>query len=95
MVKGFYKIEVGEISKEDLKIMFYQNSEEDFCSFSYNYVLDIFESFVGYLWIGIFGGGLNQLVYEEDGRGVYFKWYWEKDGLFSNIIKGILEDEVG
>ena len=93
--KGLHKIEAGETSKEDPKITLYQNSEEDSRSLSHNYVLDIFESSAGYLWIGTFGGGLNQLVYEEDGRGAYFKRYWEKDGLPSNTIKGILEDEVG
>ncbi|MBX2874885.1 MAG: response regulator [Saprospiraceae bacterium] len=93
--KGLHKIEAAETTKEHPEIVLFQNTEEDARSLSHNYVLDIFESSSGYLWIGTFGGGLNQLVYEEDGRGAYFKRYWEKDGLPSNTIKGILEDEVG
>lgn len=93
--KGLHKIEAQETSKPDPQIVLFQHAEDDPRSLSHNYILDIFESSSGYLWIGTFGGGLNQLVYEEDGRGAYFKRYWEKDGLPSNTIKGILEDEVG
>lgn len=93
--KGLHKIDAAETLQEQPEITLFKNLSNDPRSISHNYILDIFESSSGYLWIGTFGGGLNQLFYEEGGEGAYFKRYWEKDGLPSNTIKGILEDEMG
>lgn len=55
-------------------------------------ITDIFESPASnYLWIGTFGGGLNRF----DRVTGTFTVYREKDGLSSDVVKSIEEDEAG
>ncbi|MCP4196334.1 MAG: histidine kinase [Proteobacteria bacterium] len=60
-------------------------------SVSHNNVTVIHEDHTGNLWIGTWGGGLNKFD-RETGT---FAAYREEDGLPSNSVMGILEDEQG
>ncbi|MDW7691419.1 two-component regulator propeller domain-containing protein [Flammeovirgaceae bacterium SG7u.111] len=70
----------------------YLHNAEDSASLSHNYVLALYESKVGDLWVGTFGGGLNKLPQK---KGSDFIHYSEEDGLSNNVIKSILEDDEG
>ncbi len=63
-------------------------------SLSHNTVLTIHEDQTGTLWIGTYGGGLNKMVRQPDGKHRFIH-YSEKNGLANNSIYGILEDPEG
>ncbi len=60
-------------------------------SVSHNFTTDIHEDHTGALWVGTWGGGLNRF----DPQTETFTVYKREDGLPSNSIMGILEDEAG
>ncbi|MEM9338256.1 MAG: two-component regulator propeller domain-containing protein [Bacteroidota bacterium] len=86
---GLCKLTPEEAHSEKPDFIIYQNDPYDRTTLSHNYILPIYESRNGTLWIGTFGGGLNRLDRE---KGV-FKSYTEKDGLANNVIKAIQEDD--
>ncbi len=49
----------------------------------------------GTIWVGMEGGGLNKLVSGADSDRPRFKHYRMKDGLPSDSVLGILEDDHG
>jgi ligand-binding sensor domain-containing protein/two-component sensor histidine kinase len=69
----------------------YKNIPGDSFSLSSNRILTIFESRNGHLWIGTYGGGLNRF---DRKSGKFFR-YTAKNGLSSDVIYGILEDNKG
>jgi signal transduction histidine kinase/ligand-binding sensor domain-containing protein/DNA-binding response OmpR family regulator len=89
---GLCMLSKSETRKENPKFRVFKNDPEDPHSLSHNYILSLFEDSSGTLWVGTFGGGLNQFV-PTYGRGRHqFVPYTEEDGLPNNVIKGILED---
>ena len=56
-----------------------------------NWVSSVHEDRAGTLCVGTFGGGLNRF----DPQRETFTHYGEKDGLASDQISGILEDDRG
>ncbi|GAB1855497.1 two-component regulator propeller domain-containing protein [Flavobacteriaceae bacterium MHTCC 0001] len=64
-------------------------------SISHNYILELFESKNGDIWIGTLGGGLNKLIPTSSDNDKNFESYLREDGLPNNVIKGILEDDSG
>ncbi|MGS0523942.1 triple tyrosine motif-containing protein [Zobellia nedashkovskayae] len=64
-------------------------------SISHNYILSLYQSVAGDLWIGTFGGGLNKFIPGKEGEEDAFVSYSIRDGLPNNVIKGILEDREG
>ena len=77
------------------EILTFLYDKEDPTSISHNYILDIYESKAGEIWVGTFGGGLNCLLSINDNGTAQFKRYTEKNGLPNNVIKNILEDNEG
>lgn len=71
------------------------NNLEDPKSLSYNYVLPVFESETGDIWIGTMGGGLNRLIQFDRKGNAEFDIYTTAHGLPNNVIKSILEDGLG
>jgi ligand-binding sensor domain-containing protein/signal transduction histidine kinase len=69
----------------------YMTDVADSTSISDNKVLCLCEDRDGVLWIGTAGGGLNRFVPAE-GR---FTRYSEEDGLVSNTVHSIVEDQQG
>lgn len=68
----------------------HQYDEHDKHSLSNNEITCIFEDSQGEIWIGTEGGGLNK--YLGDGK---FKRLTTDDGLYSNDVLGIIEDDKG
>ncbi|WP_298532336.1 two-component regulator propeller domain-containing protein [uncultured Algibacter sp.] len=90
---GLSRLSKTEASKKYPKFDVYKNIPGDLSSLSHNYILPIFESTKGDLWIGTFGGGLNKFIPKTKAQPDHFKSYNDKDGLPNGVIKGILEDE--
>ncbi|WP_111706395.1 hybrid sensor histidine kinase/response regulator transcription factor [Lutibacter citreus] len=82
-----------ESIKKNPKFKIYKNIKGDENSLSHNYILSVFESSKGDIWIGTFGGGLNKFIPSKNGENGSFKVYSKKDGLPNDVIKGILEDD--
>ncbi|AUP80480.1 hybrid sensor histidine kinase/response regulator transcription factor [Flavivirga eckloniae] len=91
---GLCKLTPEEAVKNKPKFTTYKNIPSDSRSISHNYILELFESENGDIWIGTLGGGLNRLIQSKDGSSDRFESYkTENSGLPNNVIKGILEDE--
>jgi PAS domain S-box-containing protein len=69
----------------------YQHETQNPTSLSNNEISSILEDANGTLWIGTYGGGLNQFDRETE----TFTHYKEEEGLPNNTIYGILEDAQG
>jgi len=91
---GLSMIATEELDAPEPRFISYSNSERQVSGLSHNYILSIYESKNGDLWIGTFGGGLNKLIKSANGN-IHFKVYREKEGLPNNVIKSMLEDEEG
>lgn len=69
----------------------YQHDDKDSTSLGHNWVLSMHEDQSGTLWVGTHGGGLNRFDQETE----TFKVFQLEDGLASDVIYGILEDNQG
>ncbi|WP_276166162.1 two-component regulator propeller domain-containing protein [Zobellia alginiliquefaciens] len=78
--------------KKRPKFKVYKHDPDDPTSISHNYILSLYESTAGTLWVGTFGGGLNKFIPGTDESQATFELYSTLDGLPNNVIKGILED---
>ncbi|TXE07023.1 response regulator [Seonamhaeicola algicola] len=92
---GLCKLTPEQALKKDPKFEVFKNIPGDDTSLSHNYILSIYESKSGDLWFGTFGGGLNKLIPGNKNKAPTFKAYSVSEGLPSNVIKGILEDNEG
>lgn len=74
----------------------YQFNPDDPNSLSNNAAWDILEGNDDSLWIGTGGGGLNRWSAADRNAGrAVFKHYQKTDGLNSDTVQGILEDDAG
>lgn len=92
---GLCKLPKNQIYSKQPKFDIYKNIVNDKTSISHNYILTIYESKAGDIWVGTFGGGLNKIIINADTNKISFKSYSELIGLPNNVIKSILEDEQG
>ena len=92
---GLAMLTAREVMTEKPVFQVYRNVEGDETSLSQNYILPLFESEAGTIWIGTFGGGLNRFVPANEGKAAYFQQITEHDGLPNGVIKSILEDGEG
>ncbi|MGE5429599.1 MAG: two-component regulator propeller domain-containing protein [Syntrophomonadaceae bacterium] len=86
--------EGGGINKFDRRkgiFKSYTNIPGNINSLSSNHIFTIHEDKNGFLWLGTWGGGLNKF----DPVREKFQRFNEADGLPSNSIYGILEDNFG
>jgi signal transduction histidine kinase/ligand-binding sensor domain-containing protein/CheY-like chemotaxis protein/AraC-like DNA-binding protein len=90
---GLYKVIRDEFNRP-LKFIGISNQPYNRNSLSNNSVFSVHEDCMGDIWIGTFGGGLNRIPKEEKHKSKpkLFR-YNTKDGLPSDEIYGILEDE--
>lgn len=82
----------GGLNRFDRKLnrfICYKNDPNDQFSISHNRIMCVFEDSDGRLWVGTNGGGLNYFN-RKNGK---FKRYNDRDGLLSNVVYGIIEDE--
>jgi signal transduction histidine kinase/ligand-binding sensor domain-containing protein/DNA-binding response OmpR family regulator len=77
--------------EEKEEVAHYQNDPENELSLSHNEVSVIHIDKSGIMWIGTNGGGLNKF----DTSAKTFKRFSEEDGLCSDVICGVLEDDNG
>ena len=85
----------------------YRHDPRDPSSLSSDEVLSILEDRSGSLWIGTHSGGLNRLLPGSDSgagdgsrqtgsnQGARFRRYTTADGMPSNVVYGLLEDQQG
>jgi signal transduction histidine kinase/ligand-binding sensor domain-containing protein len=69
----------------------YQHDPRNSNSLSHDVVFAIAEDYLGRLYIGTWGGGLDRY----NRRTNQFTHYRQKDGLPSNVVYGIVEDNLG
>ncbi len=92
---GLNKLVAPDFDKKEVEIIVYTHSETDPLSLSYDYVIPIFVSKTDKIWVGTLGGGLNGII---PGTGIasdQFDRVTVNDGLPSNVIKSIEEDQDG
>ncbi|CAM3497249.1 two-component regulator propeller domain-containing protein [Zobellia roscoffensis] len=92
---GLTKVNAIERYKKQPKFKTYKKDTKDQGALSHNYILSLYQSTEGELWVGTFGGGLNKYIPGKDGEEGSFISYSGRDGLPNNVIKGILEDSQG
>ncbi|WP_282122601.1 hybrid sensor histidine kinase/response regulator transcription factor [Algibacter mikhailovii] len=92
---GLSMLSKNEATKKYPKFTAFKNDLNNPNSISHNYILSMYESTNGTLWIGTFGGGLNKIISQNDNETLVFKAYLKSDGLPNQVIKGILEDDEG
>ena len=92
---GLAMLSKEEKYTENPKFKIFKHDSNDKNSISNDYILELYESSTGEIWIGTFGGGLNKFVPKTKNKAHKFISYEEKDGLPNNVIKGILEDKLG
>lgn len=73
------------------QIFRYANDEQMKSGLSDNFILSLYQDSAGSIWIGTYGGGLNQL----DPFSNQFVVYSQKDGLSNDTVYGILADQNG
>ncbi|WNJ20427.1 two-component regulator propeller domain-containing protein [Pontibacter sp. G13] len=89
--KGLFMIPANEKTRPVPRMLTFNHDPKDSTSLSHDYVLPLLQSSSGEIWIGTMGGGLNRWV-EKKQR---FEHWTTADGLSSNTLKGILEDDDG
>ena len=90
---GLNKLVSNEQGKADPEFIVFHHDENDPTSISHDYILPLFQSELGDLWIGTMGGGLNRFFFDKESKLDRFEAITIADGLPNNTIKGILEDE--
>ncbi len=92
---GLSKLTKDERRKDYPKFQVFRNISGNDKSISHNYILSIYESQKGEIWVGTFGGGLNKYVPSDDNEAGTFISFAQTEGLPNDVIKGILEEDSG
>ena len=92
---GLSFVKPEETKAENPTFHTFLNTPNDTNSLSHNYILDIYESSTGEMWIGTFGEGLNCLIAFDEYDNARFKRFTKKNGLPNNSVKCIQEDNKG
>ncbi|WP_172665939.1 two-component regulator propeller domain-containing protein [Flammeovirga sp. OC4] len=93
--QGLIIIPKEEKLKDRPDFKLFISDDDDNTSLSYNYVLPMYETSNGEIWIGTMGGGLNVVTADYDINSIKFDRITVNDGLPNNAIKAILEDNYG
>ena len=93
--EGINKLARDEKFRKSPVFINYKHDPGDMSSISYDYVLPIFESKKGDIWIGTLGGGLNRVIKGTAPGLDKFEWITTEDGLPDDVIKSIEEDGDG
>ena len=62
-------------------------------SLSYNDIICLYEDSENTIWVGTYGGGINQFIGTRDGRNFDFVQLTTDNGLSSNLILSFVEDK--
>ena len=82
---------LNKFDKEKEQFISFQHDPDDSTSISNDYVLSMYQDSVGNLWMGTMGGGLNRFDTEKE----IFNSYGTSEGLPSETVYGLLEDDSG
>lgn len=93
--KGLNVLTSNEQEKERPSFIGIVNDQAYPGSLSHNYILPLFESEKGDIWVGTMGGGLNRLKSFDKNGKAEFDHITVADGLPNNVVKSILEDDFG
>jgi signal transduction histidine kinase/ligand-binding sensor domain-containing protein/DNA-binding response OmpR family regulator len=88
---GTYGAGLNKMDSKTGQFQYFVNDPEDPQSLSNNIITSLIESKDGTIWVGTFGGGLNRLD-QQSGK---FKSWRVRDGLPSDLVKSILQDNSG
>lgn len=86
---------LNQFNRDTQLFTVYYSNDEDTASISADYITTLLEPEYAkdFLWVGTWGGGLNKLIKGYKDSPATFEHYTVKDGLPSNNIHGIVEDE--
>ncbi len=90
---GLCRISRKDRNNSNPRFDVFKNLPGDKNTLSHNYILALYESKEGDLWVGTFGGGLSKYIPSTSSPKGSFRSFTEADGLPNNVIKGILEDD--
>ena len=95
---GLYRIKENQLDLleqiESINYDTFFNQEGDSFSIPGNYIISLFESQDGTVWIGTYGSGISK--YSKNNSGNYsFTTYTDKNGLCNNVAYAIEEDLSG
>ncbi len=77
---------------KEIDFEIYRN-EKGTSNISDNDIYVLYKDAASQIWISVFGGGLNKLVkYDKDAKCPVFKSYSQREGLNSDVILSIVED---
>ncbi len=82
---------LDQLDRQKEMFTHYKNNPNDKSSLSNDFVFCIHEDTSGVLWIGTWGGGINRFNREAG----TFTYFGTSDGLPSNAVYGILDDDKG
>lgn len=82
---------IARVDRRKLLFTWYRHDPADTTTLSQSEAFVIFEDRHGVIWIGTWGGGLNRFDRTTGG----FRHYTIGDGMASDVIHGILEDNAG
>ncbi len=87
---------LNRFDEQNQSFVRYQHNPDDPESLGNNAAWDIAESSDGSFWIGTGGGGLNRWLKDDRDAGrAVFKSYRKSDGLHSDTVQAVLEDNAG
>lgn len=92
--EGLNYITGDELKGASPSFKVYKNIPDDPSSLSHNYVIPLYESSSGEIWVGTLGGGLNRIVSSESGKHE-FQRITTQEGLPNDAVKSIIEDNNG
>lgn len=92
---GLYIIDAEEKEKEHPRMRTFLHQHQNAESISHNYILPIFETTKGEIWVGTMGGGINIVKDYNDLDNIKFEHLSINNGLSNNVIKAMLEDDNG
>lgn len=90
---GLYHLESQDGFRSTIDVTHYQHNDRVPQSLSGNYVISLFQSKDGAIWVGTYGQGINKLVREKD--SARFEAYGMSNGLSNTVIYGIEQDDSG
>ncbi len=91
---GLHFLSKDQFHNEKITFKIFKHNSEIANSISNNYILDIYQSKSGTIWVGTLGGGLNKFYTDNKGQ-VGFEHFNTNKGLPNDIVKAIEEDAKG
>lgn len=93
---GLNMLKSEYLAAKDKAFIHYTSDQSNNTSLSNNDIISLHQDKENNIWAGTYGGGLNKLIKERDSSiPPHFICYTQKDGLPSDVIYSVEEDEAG